>query len=286
MNRQLSNIDDREFDIRNFKYPGHVNYPPKKQVPPRYQNFTNSELVSHFGGVNNPGYDVTLQHWSHKLSNLPCDVNEFYKDYIMEAGISGSMVKPEYFKEINENKSIWYYNVCKPEEYFVTSYRLRLEDNFVFGPPASSSKMARNARGLYGIKLEGFTKDPKMAIFTDLVMFFLAAADNSVIPKEFNYTTCLKYAARVCKDPIKPSDITDCWFGKENQWNSLSGMRKLGEIIRKPCYLTDGSCKNFDRDENNNDQFYLDFVKHPMFKKTGGSEVWLMFLNNLDISGL
>ena len=95
---------------------------------------------------------------------------------------------------------------------------MRLEDDYVFG-----------GQNLHGLYLAGQTEhDPKVEILRDFAKF-MRIAQYGVIPKAFSYEKCLDFAADNLPIPIDKDDILEKWSGKESQWSSVSGMRKLAE---------------------------------------------------------
>ena len=267
--------DDEDFDIKNFNYPGHdYSGMSNRERIPQHQGVPSGNMIDMlytFG--SGARYKESLDHWSHKISTKPCEIMKFYRRYDLINGMKSGMTKKHYFREMALNKTVWYEKVVKPEEFLVQVYRNRIEDNYVFGGGDE------NLCGLYTYPLG---TNVEYEIFHDFLKFIKLAHLKSIIPASFDFKKCMTYASETLISAIDESCITDIWKKKENNFNSLSGMRKVGEQIYGE-YAADTS-KAFEAKVGERAKRAIKTKDAEFFKNIGGKAGWFEFYHGLDLS--
>ena len=269
-------IEDEDFDINNFVYPGHI-YPKIKDQTPEHQRASPNQSMMKMlkQGPSYNRYYESLEHWSHKINTERLDIMSFYRNYDISEGLRQSMVKRQYFPEMRDNKMIWYEKVINPEEFLVRAYQMRLEDDYVFGGDA-------HLNGIYACMAHHNDDNVDTYIFTDFAKFIKMAKLKKVLPPQFDFVKCLKFAEKhLCTATIRAEFITKTWIGKENQYNSLSGMRKVTEAIFGENYAVDVERPYEDKIRKQAKRAIYS-CDGKFFEDIGGENIWFDFPDNLE----
>jgi len=266
--------DDDKIDFKKGGEPNFGNVsikwlPPKyQQIPDNYKN-----LMSQMPSAGR--YKEALYHWSHKMIEEPLFVPKFFASWDMLQGITDSLVDPSLFRNLNRNRTAWIDDVKEPERFIVDCYKNRVEDNYVFG--------AGNVCGLYS----GAGQDE---VSIEFLTFMKLAAMNKLFHDEFDFEKCLKIAADVLTCAVDEDTLIEQYTGRDYEFNSLCGLRKVGEQIYGGHYgedsvdnraykmvrkRADAAYENYMNERNTPD-------RRKVYSDIGGHLIWIQLMDALD----
>jgi len=179
--------------------------------------------------------------------------------------------------DLLRNKTAWFESSegDKKYEWLIDAYRLRLDDDYVWG--------GGNLHGLYDVQIQDLgTNARKEHIIKDFMVFMKLAVQNGVIPATgFNFEKCLRVGEENLGFAFEKSDATEKWgFGV--------GMPLRG--MAEHVYGT--SCQYSGDEMNEAEQKVTDCIENAfrrgiknadasLFNDIGGKNAWLKLYKDM-----
>lgn len=196
-------------------------------------------------------------------------------------------------KETFMDKQSWCKQLSfrKRHEWLVDCYRLRLDDDYVWG--------GGYLHGLYDPDIQmRHEKVRKVHIIKDFLIFMKLAVANGVIPKnskEFRFEKCLKVAQGLLCYAFEKSDATEKWRG-ENVFSVGPSLRRTAE------YVYGTSCMESCFTDNNNNEAHniqkkienevevglklkkFEHSSRAIFEDVGSLSIWIKLFKEMSIT--
>lgn len=188
--------------------------------------------------------------------------------------------------KLDDHRSWWKcLKVAERYEWFVDCYRMRVDDDYVWG--------GGNFHGLYSAMV-GEVDDPELEVVKDFYGFVRMAKKNEVLPEEFDFSLLLEKAKDMLGYAFEKSDAKEK-YGGENVFSVLvSGRPSLRYTAERICGTSGRESYNTDHnDESEAMEKFCEEFERAFYKKKlnkicvdlGGAEIWKELVDVLDING-